>query len=111
MQVMELLKATSENDESYFRRALAKEDLARFERLTALAASSADFDAFRKAALYIGWTKDDMRTHDLRGSLDRLLAIFYRLGTAPATPGDDAALAAAWTEFHEDRLRKLIHCL
>ncbi|MEZ5895716.1 MAG: hypothetical protein R3C40_04475 [Parvularculaceae bacterium] len=104
------LEEIANNDESIFRRQLAKEDLTRFSRLEALAANATDVNVFRKDGLYIGWTQGDMRTHDLRDSIETLLDAFYaaRLNHSPEA---EQKLAAAWDAFHRDRLKKLIHCL
>ncbi|MCA8887700.1 MAG: hypothetical protein KDA46_02650 [Parvularculaceae bacterium] len=110
MSLTQRLEEIAKNDESIFRRQLAKEDLARLLKLEALAANAADLNAFRKEGLYIGWTQGDMRTHDLRDSIEALLDAFYA-AHLNHSPEAEQALAAAWDAFHRDRLKKLIHCL
>jgi len=110
MQIIDELREIAEKDESLFRRQLAKEDIARLERLAALAKAAADLEAFKKDGLYIGWTQNDMRTHDLRDTLLALLDAFYAL-TQEANEANEQALTAAWIKFRDDRLEKLIHCL
>lgn len=110
MRIFDSIKTKAAEEESYFRQYLAKEDLGRIERLELLAKSASDKASFLKDGQYIGWTRDDMRTHDLKDTLEPLLEAFY---TAVKTPGKDAddRLEAAWDTFNKDRLEKLIHCL
>ncbi|MGV6820482.1 MAG: hypothetical protein ACWA5T_08290 [Parvularcula sp.] len=110
MQIIDQLREIAEKDESLFRRQLAKEDIARLERLDELVKTAADIDAFKKDGLYIGWTQNDMRTHDLRDTLLVLLDAFYAAKQDPSE-ANEQALTAAWIKFRDDRLEKLIHCL
>jgi hypothetical protein len=63
---------------------------------------------FRKEAVYAGWSKDDMRTHELLPKLDPLIEVMWRhrLGTV-----SDQALIKAWNEFHDLRVERLVGCL
>lgn len=110
MSLTQRLEDIAKNDESIFRRQLAKEDLVRLSRLEALAANADDLNAFKKEGLYVGWTQGDMRTHDLRDSIDALLDAYYDAHTNHS-PEAELKLTAAWDAFHRDRLNKLIHCL
>lgn len=110
MQVLDHLRDIAQNDASIFRRQLAKEDIARLERLGELAEATDDLESFRKDGLYIGWTQNDMRTHDLQVSIQALLDAYFAWNGSP-TPETEEAVVSAWEAFHRDRLNKLIHCL
>jgi hypothetical protein len=110
MRLLERLQDQASTDDSIFRRQLAKEDLARLEILRRLATQASDLEAFRKEGKYIGWTQGDMRTHDLRETLDKFLDAFFSAARTP-DPNSEATLEAAWITFHNDRMEKLVHCL
>jgi hypothetical protein len=109
MDLQGQLKEIAKNHDSLFRRQLAKEDLARFERLREMALASETLEAFIKDGLYAGWTQNDMRTHELKETILPVLEAFY--GLVRGTQGEETALKTAWSAFEVDRLNKLIHCL
>ena len=112
MQLREYLEGLSENSESYFRRALAKEDVARIDTLIVLVGTAADKAAFMKDGRFIGWTQNDITTYRLTEEIDVLLeAIYARLTSASPSETEDIAVMDAWNIFHKERLEKLIHCL
>ncbi len=111
MELLDRLKQAATSDESFFRRHLAKEDIARLEKLHALALASADVEEFRKSGFYLGWTQADMRTHDLRESLLVLLDAYFSSARHPDDADQERLLCAAWEAFDRDRLKKLLHCL
>jgi hypothetical protein len=108
MDLQGQLKEIAKNHDSLFRRQLAKEDLARFERLREMALASETLEAFIKDGLYAGWTQNDMRTHELKETILPVLEAFYAV---VRDSGDEEILQAAWAAFEVDRLNKLIHCL
>ncbi len=108
MHLQDQLKEIAKNHDSLFRRQLAKEDLARFERLREMALASETLEAFVKDGLYAGWTQNDMRTHELKETIVPVLDAFYEVVRGS---GEDDKLQAAWAAFEADRLNKLIHCL
>lgn len=112
MQLRDHLENLSLNSESYFRRALAKEDVARIDRLIALFTASADKAAFMKEGRFIGWTQNDMTTYRLTDEINTLLeAIHARQSSDVVTDEHEQAVGEAWEVFHAARLEKLIHCL
>ncbi len=111
MQLIEQLAAIKENDESIFRRQLAKEDLARLEKLDLLFKTAESRETFNKDGLYIGWTQGDMRTHDLKDAVLILLDAFYDAASTPGDADAERKLLEVWEKFHRDRLDKLVHCL
>lgn len=108
MQICDELQSRLQREESMFRAQLMREDISRLEKLVALADSSEDLAAFKKAGTYIGWTQNDMMTHLLAGSLDGLLDAIYAWRK---TAGDEAAINTAWMAFCTERNEKLIKCL
>ena len=77
MTIEEYLGQIAENSESYFQAHLAKEDLLRVERLSAMAAATSDLETLQKEALYSGWTPGDLRTGELKDVLLPLIAAFH----------------------------------
>lgn len=108
MTIEEYLGQIAENSESYFQAHLAKEDLLRVERLSAMAAATPDLETLQKEALYSGWTPGDLRTGELKEVLLPLIAAFH--ARAHGADGE-AELLEAWKRFHEQRIKVLIHCL
>lgn len=110
MELQAYLTRIAESSESYFQQHLAKEDLARVEKLAAMAREASDLETLQHDALYIGWTPGDLRTGELKEVLLPLIAAmleYVRAGSEQA----DKALLQAWLAFHEERIKVLIHCL
>lgn len=110
MQLMDTLERRLQQEESYFRAQLLREDIARLRRLEALVHSAGDFEAFKRAGSRIGWTAGDLRTGEIREPLEALLAAFYARQTG-APGGTDAALQTAWEALHQARMERLLGCL
>lgn len=110
MQLIERLKARAENSESYFQQFLAKEDLARIQKLTEMVRNLPDKESFMKEGLYIGWTQNDMRTHELKDTLVPLLESLWSFYDK-AGHGEESQVMKAWSAFEENRMKNLIHCL
>lgn len=111
MQLLDQLDETAANAESMFRRILAKEDAARLRKLCDMANEAATLEDYLKNGLYIGWTRDDMRTWELKEQLDPLMQAIYTLRHAPDTAGVEDAINAAWASFNQHRMKILVHCL
>ncbi len=111
MKLLEDLANAANNVDSPFQSQLIREDIARLNKLRELAGSSTTFDDFRKEGFYIGWTRDDLRTMDMKATLEWLLAAFYRLETGEGSPAAEQDLNQAWSAFNRDRMEKLIGCL
>lgn len=105
------LRNIADTSESYFQAHLAKEDLARVEKLAGKAREADSLDALQHDALYLGWTTGDLRTGELKQQLVPLIAAMYACTENPDDAALDAALVQAWKEFHEARIKVLIHCL
>lgn len=110
MQFVRDLETKLAIETSYFRAALLREDLARLERLRALAASAPSREAFLKDALMSGWSANDMRTHELRPALDPLLEALYAVLRDPQSPRA-AELPELWAAFDQLRMDRLVGCL
>lgn len=110
MRLIDDLKKLSETHESMFRRFLAREDIARLEKLMAMARSGITREQFLKDGHYIGWTQGDITTHRLKDELNVLLDVLLDY-SASGSPADEEKLETAWAEFEQARLQKLIHCL
>jgi hypothetical protein len=95
-------------ESSVFRAQLLREDVARLQRLDALARSTPDAHAYRNAARRLGWTAQDARTHELGEPLDRLID-----AVRDGARGDDAdaRIRAAWIVLWDVRLERLVGCL
>jgi len=111
MKLVEHLNSVMSDNTSYVQAYLAKEDLARVEKLRALAKLAQDAKAMEKDGLYIGWTKDDMRTHELSQPLKALIAAIYDYENKGASDALDARIMDIWTALHTLRLKVLVHCL
>ncbi|MGA8032886.1 MAG: hypothetical protein WCB48_10865 [Casimicrobiaceae bacterium] len=123
MQLIDELKQRLEGEPSLFRAQLLREDIARLNRLCELACATGEFDAFRKAAMRIGWTQGDSRTQELAEPLGAFLeAVFAyyreggaataeRSGGAARDPAQEARIVAAWNELHRVRMERLVGCL
>lgn len=110
MQLIDDLSSRLETEESYFRSALLREDIARLGRLRATALATASLEAFMKDAVYSGWSANDLRTHELRPALEPFLAAFYEAARDSASPAHDA-LNALWADFDRLRMDRLVGCL
>jgi len=88
-----------------------REDIARLEKLVALAAQSEDAAALRASGIYIGWTQNDMMTHLVAEPLGELADAIFAYCTQGASEELDRSVCAAWLEFCKARNDKLIKCL
>ena len=111
MKLLDKLKARLSHEESMFRAQLLREDIARLERLVDLAKSCPSRAEFERAGLYIGWTQNDMMTHQLMPSLGQLLAAVYAYVVDGPNDDREGELMSAWQDFSDTRLQKLIRCL
>ena len=111
MQLLDDLKARLDGEDSMFRAQLLREDIARLERLVALAGESSDYAAFQRAGLYIGWTQNDLLTHRIQAPLERVLAALYAHLSGAGDQASEDHLCSAWQELETARLERLIKCL
>lgn len=108
MGLIPAFEADLAREETYFRKHLLTEDIARLKRLEALCAQSPDFAAFEKAGMRIGWTRDDMRTASLAEPIREFLTMLWR---AEREGGAESAIREAWLKLDGERMRILVHCL
>ncbi len=115
MRLVEELRQQHASEESYFQQHLLMEDIKRLERLIELAASSGNVDAFITEGMMIGWTPNDLRTHELSDTIKPLLAAVYARSKSPGDSPDltelDDRISQLWQAFNVDRMERLIGCL
>ena len=114
MKLIKYLRKNASENTSYVQAYLAKEDLKRVEKLASLAETSETVQIMEKDGLYIEWTKDDMRTHDVAEPLKDLIHKIYRYKNANTQKEKDKLddlIMDVWTSFHTLRLKVLVHCL
>lgn len=111
MLLIDKLHLQLESETSPFRAQLIREDLARLTKLQSLALQHENLEEFIQAGLYIGWTRDDMRTHELKDELNSLLeAVFCRQRQTPSESHEDDVIKA-WIALSNKRMETVIHCL
>ncbi|KAF0107092.1 MAG: hypothetical protein FD163_2332 [Hyphomonadaceae bacterium] len=111
MELFRFLEESATKSESYFQRFLAKEDLARVKKLLEMAKTAENITNFLKDGIFIGWTKDDLRTHELKPAIEPLLVKIFEFVKSEPSQEIDAQIMQLWHEFHELRLKTLLHCL
>jgi hypothetical protein len=115
MQLVKYLNTVISENTSYVQAYLAKEDLARIEKLQELATSSLTEAAYKKDGLYIEWTKGDFRTHELAEPLNALMDEIYILENSQLDEQEkhniNAKIMDIWAALHTLRLKTVVHCL
>lgn len=111
MQLIDELQRHVAREQSIFQAQLLREDIARLIRLQDLAHTADDFASFRQAALRLGWTKDDARTHELAEPLEALLAAVHAYANGATDPARESGIGSAWRELHRVRMERLVGCL
>lgn len=111
MRLIERLSGALATEESYFRQYLIREDIARLERLIAMAPAYAEPSEFVAAALKIGWTPGDSRTHELQPALAPLLEAIHRLARTGSDADLEAEIETRWHELEALRMDRLVGCL
>ena len=111
MKILDNLRAQQAHEDSMFRAQLLREDIARLERLIDMAKTSANLAEFERTGLSVGWTQNDMMTHQLKPPLVRLLAAIYVHTVEGPSNTRETELAKAWQDFAHTRLQKLVRCL
>lgn len=112
MQLLEAMENAVDREESIFRAQLMREDIGRLRRLEELAQRAATRDEFFKEGLYVGWTPDDLRTHEFKEELEPLLdAIYLRCRGEGEAVELDRQIDDAWRVFDAKRLERLVGCL
>ena len=86
MRLIEEMEQRLRSEDSTFRAQLLREDIDRLRRLESLARRHQTLDAFAKEGLAIGWTRGNLRTHEVEEP------------------------RRAWDAFDRLRLAKLVGC-
>lgn len=103
MKLVAELEALIAREESLFRAQLLREEVARLRRLPALKDDAADEASFVAAAMRIGWTPGEARTHELAEALRPFLRAVYA--------NDEAAMVERWNALYRLRMERLLGCL
>lgn len=111
MQILDDLRDKLGQQDSMVRVQLMREDINRLERLWPLAESAADLAEFKKNGTYIGWTQNDMMTHQLSEPLSDLMEAIYNLQKNGPDTELDQNVSNAWAELCIVRNKVLFKCL
>ena len=111
MRLLAELEGRIAGEESPFRAQLLREDAARLRRLSDLARSAADPEAFAAAGRRLGWTQGDARTGEIAAALDPFLAAVYACEREPGGDAQEQLVREAWIELTRARVEKLVGCL
>ena len=111
MQLLDDLRGKLELQDSMVRAQLMREDISRLERLWPLAESASNLAEFKKNGTYIGWTQNDMMTHQLSEPLSGLMEAIYDLQKNGPDAELDQNVSKAWAELCVVRNKVLFKCL
>lgn len=115
MRLIADLKRRLDDEQSYFRQHLAREDIARLERAVELARAQPSMEEFLAAAAKIGWTPEDRRTFELKATLEPLLTAMHARATAGLSSDRadalDNEIETLWRSFEQHRMDRLVGCL
>ncbi|MCF6220875.1 MAG: hypothetical protein L3J65_07160 [Robiginitomaculum sp.] len=111
MKLITYLESVISRNEGIVQTQLAREDLARVEKLRELAKTHDTYAALEKDGLYIGWTKGDFRTHELSDPIKALMRAVYNLEKTGDVAKYNDRIMDIWAAFHTLRLKTLVHCL
>jgi hypothetical protein len=111
MRLADTLLRSASEEESPFRAQLLREDAERLRKLQTLARSAPDLASFRKGGMRVGWTSGDLRTHELRATLEPLLDAIYAYETGMESADQEGRIEAAWRDLHRVRMERLVGCL
>ena len=111
MRLLDNLERLISQEQSLFRAQLLREDIARLGRLQALARSAGGTEADGKAAMRLGWTQGDARTHELRAPIEALITAVYEYETGGGGEDREARIVETWAELHRVRMERLVGCL
>ena len=110
MRLIEEMEQRLQSEDSMFRAQLLREDIERLRRLESLARDHETLEAFAGEGLAIGWTRDNLRTHEVEEPLRALLAAVHAYEHGGRTDGQHRAVRRAWDAFDRLRLAKLVGC-
>ncbi len=110
MRLIEEMEHRLQSEDSMFRAQLLREDIDRLRRLESLARRHETLAACAGAGLAIGWTRGNLRTHEVEEPLRALLASVHAYERGGRTEGQHRAVRHAWDAFDRLRLTKLVGC-
>ncbi len=111
MKLIETLQKLQKEEQSYFRSALLREDIARLEKLQKMARTCNSLAQFEKDGLYIGWTQGDLRTGELKEALLPLMTVIFSYVKGRQDEATEQELLDKWATFNALRMKTLVHCL
>ena len=111
MKLIEKLQALQMDEQSYFRAALLREDIARLEKLQEVARTCNSLAEFEKDGLYIGWTQGDLRTGELKEALLPFMAVIFSYVNGQQDEATEQEILDKWAAFNALRMKTLVHCL
>ena len=104
MKLIEDLRIQAAATTSIFQRQLIKEDIQRLEKLEVLVAEISDEAGFKKSAMTLGWTPNDLRTFELNPELATFVATVWQ-------GQGESEINGAWAALHKRRMDVLLGCL
>ena len=110
MRLIEEMEQRLQSEDSMFRAQLLREDIDRLHRLESLARRHETLEAFAGEGLAIGWTRGNLRTHEVEEPLRALLAAVHAYERGGRTDRQHRAVRRAWDAFDRLRLAKLVGC-
>jgi len=111
LRLLAELEGRIAGEESPFRAQLLREDAARLRKLTQIARTASDAQAFAAAGRRLGWTQGDSRTAELAPVLDPFLEAVYACEREACGEEGERRVRAAWIELTRARVEKLVGCL
>ena len=111
MELIHALESRAEQEISPFQKQLLFEDIERLKKIWELCDIHKDQQEFIKAGLFIGWTKGDLRTAELKEPIENLLQSIFKLRLKGANEETEGEVREAWIKFIQIRMEKLVHCL
>ncbi len=111
MKLIDMMKARATVEDSYFRAALLREDIARLEKLMRIASDCENLAQFEKDGLFVGWTQGDLRTGELKEPLAPLMAAIFGYQHGDTSDAMEEKIIDLWMDFNQQRMKILVHCL
>ena len=111
MKLLSMMRERAGTEDSYFQAALLREDVQRLEKLCTIAEECETLERFHKDGLYVGWTKGDLRTGELKEALTPFMEAFYAYAHGDKTPAREEEILGTWADFNQQRMKILVHCL
>ncbi len=111
MSLIDQLERAIDNEESYFRAQLLREDVARLNKLREIARAAVTEESFLHDGFYLDWTPSGLRNADLKPTLEPLLKTFFAAEWTPQDPNHEGRLLRAWQAFDRQRMDLLVGCL